>query len=175
MLGYWPCNSDGNELIVYDPDDPEREIERLVFPRQPRHDRICLADFYRPVDSGERDVVALQAVTVGDEVTELMARLETDGEFSEQLFVHGLGVQTAEGMAEYLHAEVRKASGSTSTRAGATPGATPPARTSPSTPRSSRCWTRPRSACACRAASPSSPSSRRWRSSPTTRRPPTSA
>ncbi len=111
LLGYFPCNSDGNELIVWDPEDFDpahpRELERLVFPRQPRHDRICLADFYRPLGSGEIDVVALQAVTAGDEVTELMAKLEADGEFAEQLFVHGLGVQTAEGMAEWLHARVR--------------------------------------------------------------------
>ena len=71
-LGYFPCNSEGNELIVFDPEDPERELERLVFPRQPKHDRICLADFYRPLESGERDVVALQGVTVGPEVTELI-------------------------------------------------------------------------------------------------------
>jgi 5-methyltetrahydrofolate--homocysteine methyltransferase len=111
LLGYFPCNSDGNDLIVWDPQDFDpahpRELERLVFPRQPRHDRICLADFYRPVGSGI-DVVALQAVTAGSEVTELMASLEADGEFAEQLFVHGLGVQTAEGMAEWLHARVRR-------------------------------------------------------------------
>jgi 5-methyltetrahydrofolate--homocysteine methyltransferase len=107
-LGYFPCNSEGNELIVFDPDDPERELERLVFPRQPKHDRICLADFYRPLESGERDVVALQGVTVGPEVTELIERLETEGEFAEQLFVHGLGVQSAEGLAEWLHARVRR-------------------------------------------------------------------
>jgi 5-methyltetrahydrofolate--homocysteine methyltransferase len=108
LLGYFPCNADGNELIVWDPDSPgEKELERLVFPRQPKHDRICLADFFRPVDSGRRDVVALQAVTAGDQVTELMARLEQEGEFAEQLFVHGLGVQTAEGMAEWLHSRAR--------------------------------------------------------------------
>jgi 5-methyltetrahydrofolate--homocysteine methyltransferase len=111
LLGYFPCNSDGNELIVWDPEDFDpadpRELERLVFPRQPRHDRICLADFYRPVASKEPDVVALQAVTAGEEVTELMARLEQEGEFAEQLFVHGLGVQTAEGMAEWVHSRVR--------------------------------------------------------------------
>ena len=106
-LGYFPAASDGNEVVIFDPEDHEREIDRLVFPRQPRHDRICIADFYRPLDSGERDVVALQVVTAGDEVTELMAQLERDGEFAEQLFVHGLGVQTAEGMAEWLHARVR--------------------------------------------------------------------
>ncbi len=108
LLGYLPCNSDGNELIVWDPDAPgETELERLVFPRQPRHDRICLADFYRPVQTGTPDVVAIQAVTAGDEVTSLMAGLEADGEFAEQLFVHGIGVQTAEGIAEWLHAKVR--------------------------------------------------------------------
>jgi 5-methyltetrahydrofolate--homocysteine methyltransferase len=107
-LGYFPCNADGNELIVFDPEAPERELERLVFPRQPKHDRICLADFYRPLESGERDVVALQGVTVGPEVTELIERLESEGEFAEQLFVHGLGVQSAEGLAEWLHARVRR-------------------------------------------------------------------
>ena len=111
QLGYFPCNADGNELIVFDPEDPERELERLGFPRQPKHDRICLADFFRPVDSGERDVVALQGVTVGPEVTELIEKLEHDGEFAEQLFTHGLGVQTAEGLAEWLHAEVRRGLG----------------------------------------------------------------
>jgi 5-methyltetrahydrofolate--homocysteine methyltransferase len=111
LLGYFPCNSDGNELIVWDPGAPgERELERLVFPRQPKHARICLADFYLPrsaADPRAVDVVALQAVTAGEQVTGLMAKLEADGEFAEQLFVHGLGVQTAEGMAEWVHARVR--------------------------------------------------------------------
>jgi 5-methyltetrahydrofolate--homocysteine methyltransferase len=107
-LGYFPCNSEGNELVIFDPEDPATEIERLSFPRQPKHDRICLADFYRPLDSGERDVVALQGVTVGPEVTELIERLEREGEFAEQLFVHGLGVQSAEGLAEWLHSDIRR-------------------------------------------------------------------
>ncbi|TML81870.1 MAG: methionine synthase, partial [Actinobacteria bacterium] len=108
LLGYFPVASQGNELIVFDPDDPERELERLVFPRQPGHDRICLADFYRSLDSGERDVAAIQAVTAGPKVTEVVQRLEREGEFTEQLYVHGLGVQVAEGMAEWLHSEVRR-------------------------------------------------------------------
>jgi 5-methyltetrahydrofolate--homocysteine methyltransferase len=124
LLGYFPCNSDGNELIIWDPEAPgERELERLVFPRQPRHDRICLSDFYRAHNSARTrplsdrtgdsngsspfDVVAIQAVTAGDEVTELMARLEADGEFAEQLFVHGLGTQCAEATAEWLHQKAR--------------------------------------------------------------------
>ncbi|MFT4049782.1 MAG: homocysteine S-methyltransferase family protein [Solirubrobacterales bacterium] len=117
-LGYFPCYSVGNEIFVIDPEDRDkpvseaRVIETLVAPRQPKHDRICLADFYKPkewaLEHGEYDVVTLQAVTVGDEVTELMAKLEEDGEFAEQLFVHGLGVQTAEGLSEWLHAKVRE-------------------------------------------------------------------
>ncbi len=112
--GFFPCAADGNELVVFDPQDPERELERLVFPRQPKHDRICLTDFFRPLDElgpGERDVVALQGVTVGPEVTDLMAKLESDGEFAEQLYVHGLGVQAAEGLAEWLHSEARSGLG----------------------------------------------------------------
>ncbi len=111
-VGYFPCNADGNELVIFDPEDHDREVERLAFPRQPKHHRICLADFYRPLaEGGERDVVALQAVTVGEEVTKLIGQLERDGEFAEQLFVHGLGVQAAEGLAEWNHAKVRDALG----------------------------------------------------------------
>lgn len=107
LLGYFPCYSEGNDIVVLDPEDRETVLTRFTCPRQPKGDRLCLADFYRPKDSGELDVVAVQAVTVGDEVTELMAKLEADGEFAEQLFVHGLGVQTAEGLAEWLHWRVR--------------------------------------------------------------------
>jgi 5-methyltetrahydrofolate--homocysteine methyltransferase len=109
LLGYFPCNGDGNELIIWDPQAPgEVELERLVFPRQPSGQRLCLTDFYRPLSSGEIDVCAIQAVTAGEEVTELMASLETAGEFAEQLFVHGLGTQCAEGMAEWMHWNIRR-------------------------------------------------------------------
>jgi 5-methyltetrahydrofolate--homocysteine methyltransferase len=118
LVGFFPCYSQGNAIVVLDPDDRARELTRFVCPRQPRGDRLCLADFFRPatdvvlaaggVPSAEDlDVVALQAVTVGSEVTELLGRLEREGEFSEQLFVHGLGVQTAEGLAEWLHWTIR--------------------------------------------------------------------
>src|SRR3954449_5187770 len=111
LLGYFPCYSEGNEIVVLDPEDRETELERLYTPRQAKGDRIALADFFRPKDSGELDVIALQAVTAGNEVTEVMAKLEQDGEFAEQLFTHGIGVQTAEGMAEWLHWKIREALG----------------------------------------------------------------
>jgi 5-methyltetrahydrofolate--homocysteine methyltransferase len=129
LLGFFPCYALGNDIVVLDPrtagpdatldpSDPASELTRFVCPRQPKGDRICLADFYRPGGRrgpdgwiaqapGELDTIAVQAVTVGSEVTELMAKLESDGEFAEQLFVHGLGVQTAEGLAEWLHWRVR--------------------------------------------------------------------
>jgi 5-methyltetrahydrofolate--homocysteine methyltransferase len=129
LLGFFPCYAQGNDIVVLDPRaaggeldpaDPASELTRFVCPRQPKGDRICLADFFRPAEGvvdgsrsngkppEELDVIAVQAVTVGSEVTELMARLESDGEFAEQLFVHGLGVQTAEGLAEWLHWRVRE-------------------------------------------------------------------
>jgi 5-methyltetrahydrofolate--homocysteine methyltransferase len=112
LLGFFPCYSQGNDIVVLDPADPPAELTRFVCPRQPKGDRICLADFFRPAVDGkppeELDVIAVQAVTVGSEVTELMAKLESDGEFAEQLFVHGLGVQTAEGLAEWLHWKARE-------------------------------------------------------------------
>jgi 5-methyltetrahydrofolate--homocysteine methyltransferase len=107
VYGYFPVNSDGDDLVFFDPEDPSREVERLTFPRQPAHDRLCLSDYWRPIESGERDVCVLQAVTVGPEVTQRCERLEKEGEFAEQLFVHGLGVQSAEGIAEWLHERVR--------------------------------------------------------------------
>src|SRR5436305_4640834 len=100
VYGYFPVNSDGDDLVFFDPEDPAKEVERLTFPRQPAHDRLCLSDYWRPIESGERDVCVLQAVTVGPEVTKLCERLESEGEFAEQLFVHGLGVQSADGIAE---------------------------------------------------------------------------
>jgi 5-methyltetrahydrofolate--homocysteine methyltransferase len=123
LLGFFPCYAQGNDIVVLDPRvagpnatldpaDPAGELTRFVCPRQAKGDRICLADFFRPAVDGkppeELDVIAVQAVTVGSEVTELMAKLEADGEFAEQLFVHGLGVQTAEGLAEWLHWKVRE-------------------------------------------------------------------
>jgi 5-methyltetrahydrofolate--homocysteine methyltransferase len=107
LLGFFPCYSEGNDIVVLDPDDRETELTRLVTPRQPKGDRLSTADYFRPKDSGELDVIALQAVTVGEQVTEVMAQLERDGEFAEQLFVHGLGVQTAEGLSEWLHWKIR--------------------------------------------------------------------
>ena len=142
LLGYFPCYSEGNEIVVLDPEDRETVLERFVCPRQPKA-RPHLPGRLLPPEgqSGELDVVALQAVTAGDEVTELMAQLEADGEFAEQLFVHGLGVQTAEGMAEWLHAKVRDDLGIAADQGRRYSWGYPACPSSPSTRRSSGCWT----------------------------------
>jgi 5-methyltetrahydrofolate--homocysteine methyltransferase len=105
--GYFPANRDGNDLVVFSPDEAEREIARFTFPRQPRRDRLCLADYYLPLASGRRDVAVFQIVTVGAEATALTERLQAAGEYSESFFTHGLSVQTAEGLADYAHARIR--------------------------------------------------------------------
>lgn len=105
--GYFPANSAGNDLIVYSPDEPEREIGRFAFPRQPARERLCLADYFLPVESGAKDVVAFQIVTAGREATEYTERMQARGEYSTSFYAHGLSVQTAEGLAEWLHQRVR--------------------------------------------------------------------
>ena len=78
----------------------------MTFPRQPDRERLCLADYFRPVASGELDVVALQVVTVGARADELVASAQRAGEYAEAYFLHGLAVQTAEALAEYAHRHV---------------------------------------------------------------------
>ncbi|WP_030963761.1 methionine synthase [Streptomyces sp. NRRL S-378] len=105
VYGYFPCVSKGEDLIILD--DAGNERTRFTFPRQRRGRRLCLADFFRPEDSGETDVVGLQVVTVGSKIGEATARLFESDSYREYLELHGLSVQLAEAMAEYWHARVR--------------------------------------------------------------------
>ncbi|MFF6792704.1 methionine synthase [Streptomyces filamentosus] len=103
--GYFPCVSKGDDLIILDEAGNERT--RFTFPRQRRGRRLCLADFFRPEDSGETDVVGLQVVTVGSRIGEETARLFAADSYRDYLELHGLSVQLAEALAEYWHARVR--------------------------------------------------------------------
>ncbi|MFE5212707.1 methionine synthase [Streptomyces sp. NPDC056600] len=105
VYGYFPCVSKGDDLILLDEDGGERT--RFTFPRQRRGRRLCLADFFRPQESGETDVVGLQVVTVGSRIGEETARLFAADSYREYLELHGLSVQLAEALAEYWHARVR--------------------------------------------------------------------
>ncbi len=106
VYGYWPAQSQGDELILYDPLEARREITRFTFPRQPSGDALCLADYFAPRESGVMDVVALQVVTVGQEASGRFDRLQEASDYSEAYYAHGLAVQTAEATAEYLHRHI---------------------------------------------------------------------
>ncbi|WP_369245395.1 methionine synthase [Streptomyces sp. R41] len=105
VYGYFPCVSKDDDLIILDEQGNERT--RFTFPRQRRGRRLCLADFFRPEESGERDVVGLQVVTVGSRIGEETAKLFESNSYRDYLELHGLSVQLAEALAEYWHARVR--------------------------------------------------------------------
>ncbi|WP_326676420.1 methionine synthase [Streptomyces sp. NBC_01237] len=105
VYGYFPCVSKGDDLILLHEDGSERT--RFTFPRQRRGRRLCLADFFRPEESGEVDVIGLQVVTVGSKIGEATAELFEANSYRDYLELHGLSVQLAEALAEYWHARVR--------------------------------------------------------------------
>jgi 5-methyltetrahydrofolate--homocysteine methyltransferase len=129
VYGYWPCNSDGDDLVIYAPPDedrtpdgdrlggsapdgfpaaPLREIERFTFPRQADRQRLCIADFFEPVSSGVVDVVGMHCVTMGPRVTQAARALFEANSYTEYLYLHGLGVETAEALAEMWHKRIRQ-------------------------------------------------------------------
>ncbi len=121
-LGYFPVQSEGNDLIVYDPGawaagkgqfKPEflPELTRFHFPRQPERERLCLADYFASVDSERMDVAVFQVVTLGQAATDHVDALQAQGDYSASYFAHGLSVTAAEGLAEYTNQIVRKALG----------------------------------------------------------------
>lgn len=105
--GLYPAASEGDELIVFDPADPARELVRFAFPRQADRDGLCLADYFAPREEGGRDVVAFQIVTVGDRLLERSDALMKGGEYTEGYYLHGFGVRLAEAAAEYVHRVIR--------------------------------------------------------------------
>ncbi|HNP70938.1 MAG TPA: homocysteine S-methyltransferase family protein [Kouleothrix sp.] len=133
VYGYFPAQADGNELVVYDPASlsiksqdsstgkehgsrllalgSARELTRFVFPRQPGRERLCLADYFRPAESGEYDVAAFQIVTMGARVDDLTEELQKAGDYSSGYFIHGLSVSLAEALAEYTNRVVRQSLG----------------------------------------------------------------
>jgi len=114
IYGYFPCQSNGNELIVYDPagtqeqDNAPKEIARFHCPRQQERERLCLADYFVPVSSGKIDVVAFQVVTMGESASRAVHDLQQAGDYAEAYFVHGLAVEMAEGLAEYTNRLIRQ-------------------------------------------------------------------
>ncbi|CCI28380.1 Methionine synthase [Microcystis aeruginosa PCC 9809] len=116
IYGYFPCQSSGNSLLIYDPESiqagekPEnlQPIAIFEFPRQKSGRRLCIADFFAPQESGIIDVFPMQAVTVGEIATEYAKSLFDANEYTEYLYYHGMAVQTAEAMAEWTHTRIRR-------------------------------------------------------------------
>ena len=104
--GYFPCNSVGEAVIIFDPNS-NLEIERLHFPRQKKKPNRSIADFFLPLDSGKKDIIALQVATVGNEAHKEAQRLYNENHYKDYLLFHGLSVETAEALAEYWHQQIR--------------------------------------------------------------------
>jgi 5-methyltetrahydrofolate--homocysteine methyltransferase len=107
VYGYYEANSDGNDVIIYKPKSDQEWI-RFTFPRQNRLPRRSIADFFLPIDSGKKDMIALQVVTVGMEAQKKSEHLYQNNEYKNYLMFHGLAVETAEALAEYWHKHIRK-------------------------------------------------------------------
>jgi 5-methyltetrahydrofolate--homocysteine methyltransferase len=105
--GYYPVQADGNDLIIYHPEDQRRELTRMWFPRQQEEEHLCISDYFAPVESGRMDVIGFQVVTAGAYASEYAEQLEKRGEYYDQLMLHGLSVTVAEALAEYANRRIR--------------------------------------------------------------------
>ncbi len=110
VYGYFPCYSEGNDLVIlhHEGEAKGSERTRFTFPRQTRDRRLCLSDFFRSKESGEIDTVAFHVVTMGQSVSDATAKLFAANEYREYLELHGLSVQLAEALAEHWHARIRE-------------------------------------------------------------------
>ncbi len=106
IYGYWKAAGQGNDLILYEPDGTT-EVARFGLPRQPREDGECIADFFRDVEDDERDVIGLQVVTVGQKASDVARAWFEENRYQDYLYLHGLSVEMAEAMAEYVHKRIR--------------------------------------------------------------------
>ncbi|MGQ9650416.1 MAG: methionine synthase [Phycisphaerae bacterium] len=107
IYGYWPCQSEGNSLIIYDPQDRDRELVRFDFPRQQKPPWWCLSDFWRPKSTGQYDVIGMSVVTMGPHASEVAREWFEAGRYTDYLYLHGLSVEGAESLAEWTHKRVR--------------------------------------------------------------------
>jgi 5-methyltetrahydrofolate--homocysteine methyltransferase len=107
VYGYWPCASDGDSVILFDPIDQTREVARFPFPRQGTEGGLCIADFVRDVSTGSRDVMGLQVVTMGHNASEVARQWFAENRYKDYLYLHGLGVEMTEALAEYVHTRIR--------------------------------------------------------------------
>jgi 5-methyltetrahydrofolate--homocysteine methyltransferase len=108
VYGYYPANGDGDDLVLWTDESRAEELVRFPFPRQPEAPHLCIADFFRPIESDDVDYAAFHIVTMGPAVSERTAKLFADDRYQEYLLLHGLGVEMAEALAEYWHLRIRQ-------------------------------------------------------------------
>ena len=114
IYGYFPCQAEGNSLHLYNPEimnngqDVSTPAATFTFPRQKSARRLCIADFFAPKESGKIDVFPMQVATVGEIATESAQKLFANNQYTDYLYFHGLAVQTAEAVAEWTHARIRR-------------------------------------------------------------------
>jgi len=122
VWGYFPAQGEGNDVIVYDPGvgrgltgqpaaavpTQQKELLRFTFPRQREGRKLCIADFFSPKSSGKLDVIGVSLVTVGEEASQETQRLFEAGEYTKYLYLHGLSVEAAEALAEFVHKKIRE-------------------------------------------------------------------
>jgi 5-methyltetrahydrofolate--homocysteine methyltransferase len=106
--GHFAANADGDDLVLFEDESRSDELMRYSFPRQTESPWLCISDFFRSVDSGEPDWASFMVVTMGSRVTEEAARLKADNQYQNYLYLHGLGVEMAEALAEYWHRRIRE-------------------------------------------------------------------
>ena len=107
VYGYFPANGDGNDVIIWTDESRSSERMRFSYPRQNEAPFLCIADFFRPIESGEVDYAAFHIVTMGARVSDAAAELFTKNEYQKYLVVHGIGVEMAEALAEFWHHRIR--------------------------------------------------------------------
>jgi 5-methyltetrahydrofolate--homocysteine methyltransferase len=108
VYGYYPANADGDDLVLYTDESRSTELRRFSFPRQQAEPFLCVADFFRPVESGEADYAAFHIVSMGAAISERTAELFAADKYQDYLMLHGLGVEMAEALAEYWHRRIRE-------------------------------------------------------------------
>ncbi|MDZ7675200.1 MAG: methionine synthase [Acidimicrobiales bacterium] len=108
VYGYFPANGDGNDVVIWTDETATEERCRFSYPRQKKEPFLCIADMFRPIDSGEVDVAAFHIVTMGPTVSERCAELFAADKYQDYLMLHGIGVEMAEALAELWHRRIRE-------------------------------------------------------------------
>ncbi len=106
--GHFAANAEGNDLVVWKDETRNSEWMRFTFPRQRKEPWLCIADFFRPSESGEEDFASFMLCTIGPRASQEAARLHAANEYQSYLFLHGLSVEMAEATAEYWHHRIRE-------------------------------------------------------------------